>query len=204
MFNSVFFHSFLELPNELREGAAFELAKNLKSCSTNFNKGNIKTYKVGFKSRKDLSFTLTNIQKRSYKKIRDDCFMFLPSYLPYYFYSTEKLPEEMTHDFSLHYDGTDFFLLEPIEVKPFDDINDDRLVVSLNPGVRTFLTWYCENGDYGKLCCGDSVARLYSLAIYLDKCLSLKARKNLETNKKGSIRSLKARLQKLIEKLVKK
>lgn len=189
----------LDLPSEIREGAAFELAKNLKSCATNFKHGNVNNYDIGYKSKKTKSFTLTNIQKRSYKKIRDNCFMFLTSYLPFYFFTRENIPDQIDHDFSIHYDGNDFYLILPMKLEHYNDIFDDRIAVSLDPGVRTFMTFYSEIGDYGKLCLGDSVAELYSLAIFLDKCLRRKADKTLEKTGKGSVRSFKKRMHKIIE-----
>jgi putative transposase len=198
--NQQCFHPWLlDLPTELREGAAFELAKNLKSAKTNHERGHINKYHLRFKSKKDTHFTLTNIQKRSYKKITNKCFMFLTSYLPFYFFSTENLPDEMEHDFSINYDGDNFYLLIPISVNSHDDIFDDRLAVSMDPGVRTFMTYFTEAGDYGKICCGDSVAKLYSLAIFVDRCLRRKAQKDFNKTDNGSIKKFKKRLQRLID-----
>lgn len=90
----------------------------------------------------------------------------LPSWLIFY-YSTQKLP-----DFSLYFDGYDYYLQIPFEIK----INSRRNygnAISLDPGIRTFQTAYIPHQNKCiELCTGQSVAKLHSMAINLDRLIS--------------------------------
>lgn len=164
----------LELPTELREGAAKELSKNAKAAISNLRNKNITHFEMKFK-KKSNKFNLTNIQQRSIK-FKDESrktFQILSTHLPVIFKSYRKLPE-IKNDFSLYYDGKDYFLLLPYEVEK--EVRNTGKVVSLDPGIRTFQTSYSNNGSSTEYCTSDSVARLYSLAITVDKLISKRSK----------------------------
>jgi putative transposase len=182
-----------KLPTELREGASNEFSKNATAAFTNKRNGNIKSFHMGYR-KKSSKYTLTNFQKRSIKFAEDingninrKQFRLLPSYCPFVLQSFKELPE-INNDFSLHYDGSDFYLLLPFEgeVSPRIDTGN---VIALDPGVRTFQTTFSNTGDSLEFCTSDSVARLHSLAINLDRLISKRSTCNNSKDRKRKILS---------------
>src|ERR1019366_3400073 len=170
----------LDLPTELREGASNECSKNATAAFTNLSNGNINHFNLKFRKRKE-SFTINGFQKRSLKftnikgNISRRIFRLLPSYCPFALESCKDLPE-ITNDFCLHFDGEDYYLLLPFEEELKTRIETGN-VIALDPGVRTFQTGFSNSGDSLEFCTSNSVARLHSLAINLDRLISRRAKK---------------------------
>lgn len=168
----------LDLPTELREGACNELSKNTKAALTNLRKGNIKFFKMKYRKKRE-SFTINGFQQRSLKNFSTNrkLFRLLPTYCPFVIESISDLPE-ITNDFSLHFDGYDYYLILPYEETIIDRVETGK-VISLDPGIRTFQTTFSNTGESLELCTSDSVSRLHSLAINLDRLISKRAKKNV-------------------------
>jgi putative transposase len=85
-----------------------------------------------------------------------------------------------------------YFLCLPME-RPIEEKEDKYDIVSLDPGIRTFQTFYSNNGICGKL--GDNMAdHLMKIAIKIDKLESFKTKiKNKKTKKNIINRCFKLR-----------
>lgn len=180
----------LDLPTELREGAAIEFSKNLKSAFSNKKAENITHFKMGFKRRKEKSWCLTNFYKRSLKHVlrheysekgiyvsvnNKRKFKILPTYCPYEIESYEDIPDEITNDFSIYFDGHDYYLVLPQNSELIDH-HKTGIVTALDPGVRTFQTTFNNNGESFEIATSESSARLHSLAKILDGMISKRSR----------------------------
>lgn len=194
----IFNSNILNLPTELREGASFEVSKNIKSAFSNLWNSNINHFEIKYKTKKSKSWTLTNFQKRSLKIINEEkrrSFTILNSYCPYVLHTFEKLPE-ITNDFSLHFDGSDYYLILPYEERIEINKTKTQVITALDPGIRTFQTSFNNYGESFEICKSDSSAKLHSLALVLDGLISkrskISGRKKKERNK-VSIQILKIR-----------
>lgn len=169
-----------DLPTELREGASNECSSNASAAFTNLENGNIKYFNLRFRKKKD-NFTINGFQKRSLKfkeingKVNRKMFYLLPSYCPFPIQSSKDLPE-ITNDFSLHFDGLDYYLLLPFE-EEYKVRTETGNIISLDPGVRTFQTTFSNSAESLELCTSESVARLHSLAINLDRLISRRSQR---------------------------
>lgn len=79
------------------------------------------------------------------------------------------------------------------------DETDSPTVVSIDPGIRTFITWYSSthgHGHFGK----DDIRRIVRLCLYLDALVSLATRVNARRRKK--LKKAQARLRQKIKDLV--
>lgn len=185
-----------ELPTELRESASKEFTKNVQSMFTNHKNGNITHFNIQYQTKKAMkkkkSWTLPYFQARSIKHITkmkdetdDHFFMLLPSYIPMMFKTYEKLPKVINHEFSIHYDGKDFYLILVVD----NDKNNDNKkqtgnVLAMDPGVRTFQTTYNCKGEIQEICKGESVSKLFSMAINIDRMITFRNKKKNRTETK--------------------
>lgn len=202
-----FYPFVLDLPTELREGAAMEFSKNLKSAFSNLKNENIKHFKMGFKSKRQKSWCITNFQKRSLKHVlRDEYvgsgqyievnhkrkFKILHTYCPVEIESYEDIPDEITNDFSIYFDGLDYFLILPYN----SEINERErtgIVTACDPGVRTFQTTFNNKGESFEIATSESSTRLHSLAKILDGMISKRSKCPRRERLKWSKRILKIR-----------
>ena len=183
----------LETPKDVRAGAVFEASKNIEAAFTNLKNKNIKKFKMGFKRKsnsrwsivipsKALSLTTNTVTKNRFIKI------FPKSNTCPIVRTCEQIsPEMLEHDCLLHFDGSEYYLCAPCIKSSKSVASTDS--ISLDPGVRTFLTGYSPDGTICKL--GDNVSnRLLRLLLKADKIQSLitketrrNCRKNLKRNK---------------------
>ncbi len=166
----------LDLPAAQREGAAFEGAKNFASAMSNYRGGHNSGFKMGFKRRKEKSWTISNFTQSSFIRLGDYSCSVLGAKYHTMMYTREKLPEQVNHLYSIHYDGNRFFLLLPVDDPNlgadlyFED--DARSTVAIDPGVRTFLTVYDPNGCVYDIGSGETASKLHQYALNLDKHLT--------------------------------
>ena len=190
----------LETPKDIRAGAVFEAAKNIKAALTNLKRKNIKKFKMGFKSKRNNTWSIT-IPSSALKTFDNNHFG--DKYVRIYpksnkcpiIRTTEPINERMLqHDSLLHFDGLDYFLCLPDEksIKPSSQKDD---VIALDPGIRTFMTGYSPNGTICKLGEGAST-RLLRLLLKVDKIDSLKTKVN-----KSCRRNLIRKRQRIINKV---
>lgn len=204
------FHPYvLELPTELREGAANEVSTAAKTAFTNLSRNNISHFNIKFKKKTCKKWMLKGFQQRSYKKTGKKSFTLLNTYCPYQFYSTQKLPDKIENDFSLYFDGFDYYLLIPFTVNINTPVNL-RNAISLDPGIRTFQTAYIPHEKKCiEICTGQSVAKLHSIAINLDRLISARKlghfrNKNMKTIDRKSKKYIRKIISKRIQKTRKK
>lgn len=112
---------------------------------------------------------------------------------------TEELPDEFC-DSRLFRENGRFFVSIPYSVQHSGIIeNQDNRVVAIDPGVRTFATFFSED-SCGKLGFGDN-KRIFRLCIVIDKLISALS-KTTDLFKKYRIKSLIGRLKWKIHDLI--
>jgi putative transposase len=182
----------LETPKSIREASVFEAKKNLKACITNLQNGNINRFQLKFLSRKKKSFTLGGFQ---IKKITNKSFeTFERCGLGHIKTCEDILDSSMTC--SIHFDGANFYLLQPFEVQCKQKLDSENFV-SFDPGVRTFLTGY-DPQDYSFVKIGDGASSdLLEKAKKIDSNISLlkKARRSKSYTKKRN-KEIKKKIKK--------
>ena len=162
----------LRTPKAVRESAVFEAAKNKQACFTNLANGNIKHFKQRFLSKKKESWTISGFDK--VKREDDYSLSLYPTYGVGHFKCKEVLPE-IDKTCSIHFDGLNYFVCIPVEVSVKNIAGRDP-IVSADPGVRTFHTFYdAFNRSVYKV--GDGAAtEMYTLLYRMDKLISQKTR----------------------------
>lgn len=95
-----------------------------------------------------------------------------------------------------------WFLVIPKEVKTAP-IDNQEGIVAIDPGVRTFATYFSTEGYFGKLGKGD-FERILRLNLKIDKLISKKSKetnKHKKTNLKRSIFKIRFKIRNLIDEL---
>ena len=142
----------LETPKVVRQQAVFEATKNFKTCFTNQRNGHIQRFKMSFRSRRTRSWTL-GIEKQL--KSVGGVLTVLPKTLGQMRYYG-KLPFDGVPDgeCTMHRNACgDVFLCVPVRVvvpqqgPPGGVAVSDKPLVSVDPGVRKFLTCYSPSGE---------------------------------------------------------
>jgi len=144
----------LETPNAIREQAVFEACKNFKSAFSNRKAGNIEKFKMGFKTKRNRCFTLGVKKYIGVKKVENekDVLSILPRFLGQIRYYG-KLPFEETPDgeCTIHRNAKgEYFLCVPVKLKVQVQGGlevTEKPIVSIDPGVRKFMTTYSPNGE---------------------------------------------------------
>ena len=160
-----------EIPYDTRQLVLKDLIGNFKSCITNKKQGNIDKFQVGFKAKrnpnqmffvnkkalKEFCIFRRRLKKKSKLKIRK-------RYKCYNNYTPK-------HDFIILKEGYKYYIIIPKERKTiFQKAKYD--CASLDPGVRTFQTYYSPNGICGKI--GNNIQNVINkLSEKVDKLKSL-------------------------------
>ncbi|KHD05831.1 hypothetical protein PN36_28085 [Candidatus Thiomargarita nelsonii] len=112
---------------------------------------------------------------------------------------SESLPE-IPLDSRLIYQYNEWFLSVPHKLKTTVAENQGR-IVSLDPGVRTFQTFFSETsaGHIGY----DDFGRIHRLCHYLDDLISRTSQKTLSSKAKREMKKAQARIRKKIKNLIK-
>lgn len=183
----------LETPKVMRQQAVFEAVKNFKAAFTNKKQGHIERFSMGFKSkRKSNGCYVLGLEKNM--RVKDGKLHILPSILGHMRHF-EKLPfqEVPECDSYIRKDAMkNFWLMVPfkkvIEPRGFDS----RPVVSIDPGVRNFLTCYSTSGQ--GFCLGkDMVVKLMAILRHIDSVDSALS-KSHHWAKRRALRRLKLKL----------
>lgn len=138
---------------------------------------------VGFRSRRDFKMSLF-IPKAAVKP--GGAYVRLLGKLR----MTEEIPLEIRHDCRMCYDYGRYYLIVPVDVA-VQAQPASRGVVSLDPGVRTFQTFYSADLA-GKFGAGD-FGRIYRLCCCVDKLLSMASK--ARHAKRRRLRKAAARLR---------
>jgi putative transposase len=131
----------LETPKDIRAGAIRDMIKNHKTAFSNLKNNNIKGFKMGFCSKKDIPSI--EIPKSALKL--DKGLFIYKSYLPEKIKvgRREKMNFSFDYDCRLQLKNNQWFLLVPIKTTA-SKIEDRLGYCSLDPGVRNFQTIYSE------------------------------------------------------------
>lgn len=194
------FHPYvLELPASLREGASDAVTAGASAAFTNLQSGNITHFTMRYLKKKihRKKWTISGFSQPSYIKHSPKTFTLFKTRCPHMIHSTRVLPDEMEHDFKLHFDGRNYWLIVPYQVT-CDPEKKLGKVVALDPGIRTFQTCYFTNEPRCvEVCTGRSVAHLHSLAIHLDRMISARARRAHRRDKQRFRKTISKRIDKV-------
>jgi putative transposase len=182
-------------PSAIRDGVIDDL---LIAFKTNFVKG--EKFKMKFRSKKSPSQSIV-IPKKDYKRAN----VFFPKSLGKFgIKSAETLPQNLDFDCRLQRTKLgEFFLclLSNIEPKGDNQAPKAKNIISLDPGVRTFMTAYDPQGsiyEWGK----NDINRLFRLGCCADKIKSLIDSKVIIHKTRYRLRRVYLRIFKKIKNLV--
>jgi len=144
-----------DVPYDLRQLAIKDACSALKTCLTNKIRGNIDKFQLGFKSKKmpNQIFKITNTFINLNKKKMFSTYKFsLRTKMNKW---VKKRIDKLNDTITIQKEGDKYYFCATFDVdyeipkiRPFN-------CVSLDPGVRTFLTLYSSDGVIGKL--GDNI-----------------------------------------------
>jgi putative transposase len=187
-----------EVPYDTRQLMIKEFIGAFKAILTNYKNGNINHFKMNFKSKKSLTQTF-NINKNALKIIDGQLELFKRRKIGS-LRVRNKMKKWIKKNLKkidcdckiIKYRPSEYYLLLPIKKKVSKTIALQK-VVSLDPGVRTFQTFYSSDGLAGKL--GDNFAytKIASLNERIDKLNSIKSNKRGQTKRNISNRQHKLR-----------
>lgn len=158
-----------EVPADLREDAMRDAVKAIVAYNAK-KPDNKNGFKFRFRSKRDQQTLVVrhrhwNHESGVYSKIWGSCVLKTSS-------PKHPLPEKLPHDSRLVKDKMNrYFLCIPIgmDIKQRSEVPDK--VVALDPGVRTFMTCYDQDGIVTEIAPGDR-KRLFTLAIHASKLQS--------------------------------
>lgn len=189
----------VNIPYDIRDEAMADVLKAMKS-----NTG--KKYHLKFRSRKDASQSLVVLKKHWRHKNGKYSMVFGPNAIQ----STEQLPECLEFDSRLIKTRLGhWYLCLPLELKTLEDENqitdgfksDMEGIVSLDPGVRTFMTAYDSSGkvfEWGK----QDIGRIYRLGLVIDKLQSKWSKKDIKHKKRYKLQKAARRIHLKIRNLI--
>ena len=194
-----------ETPYDVRDEAARDL---LKGYSSNFAKKKIDpshNFVMKFKSKKNGSSDMITIHGKHAKLNEDDNTLlsfhkkfFTQKYG--YLKSAEPIPEVcLTFDCKLVREKSgNWFLLCPlplnhvypksIPVSKLKSCNEEKKVVSIDPGVRTFLTCYDPCGEIFEIGTHEDTKKLHDLCLKIDDLQSLRSQKDIKKKTRYNIK----------------
>lgn len=191
----------LNTPKEIRAYSVKEAVTSFKSAFTNLKNKSINKFKIQFKSKKKLNEENITIPKTAIKTLNSgsEIKIYSRSIHQSIKLKKEKI-ESIEHDIKLiHLKRCNlWYLCIPIEYK-FDELSESqgnsKEIVSIDPGIKTFLTLYDPKGKVIKIGKDDMKKILAPLYLKIDKLKSIKSK----SNKKKKY-NLHTRIHKLIYK----
>lgn len=189
----------LQTPKVIRQQAVFEAAKNFKACFTSKSNGHIDSFKVGHKTKRNEAmrgWTLgveRQLQAKSVDGAKKDL-RILPEFLgSMRFYSKLPFDSKPAQDCFLHRDSTgSHYLMVPVTV----DVKKPEATgtISLDPGVRKFLTGYSPDGGHGFFVGKETSATIMSILRSIDTVCSALSNKTLDHQARRRLRKKKLHL----------
>lgn len=142
----------LEVDKEIRAGAVFEACKNIKTAKMNVLKGNIKFFKMKFKSKKNGKYSMVLTQSMfKLKNINNSNFLYFTSNKMkdkqmYFSKRNQQKINSITNlkDSKIIKNQGKYFLALSVDNVHIQSKNQLRLI-GIDPGVRTFLSCYSED-----------------------------------------------------------
>lgn len=198
----------LETPKEIRARSVFEAYTRVKTGIQQIKNKTIKFFNMNFKDKKyqkENGWSI-DIQKQSIKKVDDKTLLIYPNITKK---SQFKLKEsirnlEIENDCKIHFDGLNYFIIIPYKDIKKNDLKNG--IISLDPGIRTFLSGVDTNK---KIEIGDKANEfIYPLLKKLDKYISNKSKMKKSSKKfkelSKQIKHLRNRIKNLQQELHKK
>jgi putative transposase len=181
----------LETPNAIREHAVFEASKNYKSALTNLKNGNIKSFSLGFKSKRNAKWTI-GIRKEFITPYGRSVGIYERNTTNFRIKTTEDI-SKIDHDCTIHFDGLNYYLnvQRDIKVKKnvlYDENNNEtnkKWFAALDPGTRKFQTLYSPDENEYIMLGNRAANKMYSNLEKLDFLHSKKANRR---NKKSRLK----------------
>ncbi len=133
----------LETPKEIRARAVFEGYTRWKTGCQQVKNKTIKFFNLGYKDKhyQDRNGWTIDIQKQSItKKDNKTVYIYKRITNGEEFSLCEPVGINIDHDCKIHFDGIDYFLIIPYKEEKEVVREVDNGVISLDPGVRTFLS----------------------------------------------------------------
>ncbi len=197
----------LETPKDIRADAVFAARQHLTTGMKQIKNKTIKHFKVKYQKKKHPTWSIS-VPKTAIKMVKDQKtkkevigkIKIFPTYIkdPIQLSKTKE-PIVIEHDCKIQFDGFDYYLVvpisQPIGSSPLDSKVERKFVVSCDPGERTFLTTYDEEGNV--LSIGND--KRTELEKYYNQIDSLKQRLSKNTSKKR--RRDKKKIRKIYKKI---
>jgi len=179
-------------PYDVRDEAMIDL---IKGFSVNF--GNEKKFKMKFRSKRDRQQSIV-IHHKHFKH-KKGAYAFIKDMK-----TAEPLPS-VNHDSRIILDKLKrYFICIPIdlEIRSENQRPKTKNVISLDPGVRTFMTGYDPSGITSEWGVGDS-ERICRLAHHYDKCQSFMDTHKVKNRTKRNLKLKMLRINQKIKNIVK-
>ena len=179
-----------ECPSAIRKGAVYDAKANLSACFSNLKAKNIKYFKSPFRSKKkeQLNGYCYSLEKNNIQKKENKLFIF-PTILGEMKYFGTKQLHKLIPDDKPIYDCKiqksaygEYFLVIPYKVIPKNLKTEIKNPVSIDPGVRKFLTTYSPTQQESFMIGNRWSTKIMSLLLKLDvekdkqKCIQLRKR----------------------------
>ena len=194
----------LDCPKMIRQSACEQACNSFKSALTNLSNGNIKHFFVRYLSKKrhkENGWSVA-VEKTAIKKKDNKLFIFTKSLGEMKYCNTKQLNKFITKEnpdkdcFFQKDKYGDYYLVIPIESDIVKPINGNK-VVSIDPGIRKFITTYSPNERESLFIGKDYEEKIISQLETLDEYYSL--RTTLSNNENVS----KETKNKVSEKIIK-
>lgn len=180
-----------DCPQRVREHAMSDACKAVKNAKAKFLQTGL-FQQVGFRSRRDTQ------QGFGFDKVSvSQCKVFTKS-LSVEFHTSEQVPEPAAEGTRMVCKNGQYFLVIPIHVPQLKPETQRLPVVALDPGVRSFMSFYSAEG-VGKLGEGD-FGKVMRLCTHMDAILSRMSKVNAK--RRGRMRRAAARVRARISNLI--
>lgn len=196
----------LDTPKEVRANSVADLCKAYSSTIENLKRGNINHFNMQYRKRKNI-FQSIVIPHSSITKEGNSLFIYkrLLKNISLRFDKRDHINEYKFDCRLIHKKPNVWYLCVPFtKEKSLGIENQDAKIISLDPGVRTFLTGYSPNGETLKVADG-CIGRITRLCIFMDRLKSAIDDKNVRCKKRlrmvKKLNKLRLKINNLIDEL---
>lgn len=166
-----------ECPTSIRKGSVYEAKANLQACFSNLKAGNIKRFSRPFRTKKNerLRGYSYPVEKNNINKDGDKLFLFKSILGEMRYYGTKQLHKLMpaakpSMDCRVQKSAYgEYFLVIPYVVKPKAQKKEFSNPVSIDPGVRKFVTTYSPVSEESYMIGNRWTSTVMQVLLRLDK-----------------------------------
>jgi putative transposase len=191
-----------EVHYDVRQLILKDVVAALKACITNKKEGNIESFELGYKSKKDktqifhIPSKFINFNKMKFFKSSFYLHRKMKTWIK------NKLGNKLTGDLTIQKQGSRYYICVPFTVEKQIPQNRFKLV-SLDPGVRAFLALWSPEGISGKL--GEGIEdEIYELCLRIDDIVSeiaIEASKQRRYRLRKRMRKLRTKVTDIVDNL---